>query len=129
MAALIITVYFGLFYQASKDSKRFIESDVVKWFVFIMVFVSTFAFLAHFIFKMHSEVVRISAKKKFKKVFNLVTCWRKDYDEYIADKDLNPHQEENNYPTIYSRKGTLKRISLKRALTNRFRRFSLLTKS
>ena len=49
LTVLLITIYFGLFYQASKDSE-FVQSDGLKWAVFSLVFLSSFIFLMHFLF-------------------------------------------------------------------------------
>ena len=49
LAVLIITIYFGLFYQASKESV-FVKSDGVKWVVFSAVLISSASFLAHFLY-------------------------------------------------------------------------------
>ena len=64
LLALILVVYFGLYYQAGKDSAALLQSDIVKWTVFTMVFIASFAFLTHFVVQMHAEALRIAAKKK-----------------------------------------------------------------
>lgn len=57
LIVLIITIYFGLYYQSSKGTESLFESDITKWLVFFGVFVTSSTFLAHFIYKMHAEIV------------------------------------------------------------------------
>ena len=69
------------------------------------MFIASAAFLLHFIVKMHAEALRISAKKKLRKIFNLLTCWRKDYDKFTKG-EKESRVVENDYPILYSRRGT-----------------------
>ena len=64
--ALIVTIYFGLVYQSSKESATIQGSDLVKWMVFVCVFTASSAFMLHFIAKMHAEALKIAVKKKTK---------------------------------------------------------------
>ena len=73
---------------------------------------------------MHAEALKIVAKKRLRKIFNLLSCWRKDFYEYEADLSLKK-VEEDDFPEIYSRKGTMKRLSLRRAFTTRLKNFNL----
>ena len=57
LTVLIIIIYFGLYYQSSKGTESLFESDVTKWLVFFGVFLTSSAFITHFMYQMHAEMV------------------------------------------------------------------------
>ena len=57
---LIMTVYCGLYYQASKDEKL-MQTNFVKWSLFIIVLASSLIFAIYFFFKMRIEILKVCA--------------------------------------------------------------------
>ena len=86
LMALILTVYFGLYYQSSQGIESLFESSVTKWLVFFFEFTTSLFFLSHFVYKLHAELVKLAIKKKRRRVFNILTCGCSNYYDQVLDQ-------------------------------------------
>lgn len=88
LSVIIITIYFGLYYQAGEDDP-IMQSDLVSWVIFAGVLLPSIAFALNFSRKMWIEILKIFARNSTK-AFRFVTCGAKDLaqfkQEYMADE-------------------------------------------
>lgn len=54
---IIITIYFGLYYQAG-EGEPLMESDLVTWMIFFAVLIPSIIFVVNFTQKMWIEVLK-----------------------------------------------------------------------
>ena len=76
LSVIIITIYFGLYYQAG-EGEPIMQSDIVSWMIFIMVLSPSIMFAVNFSGKMWIEVLKVVAGKSTK-AFRFLTCGTKD---------------------------------------------------
>ena len=105
---LIITIYCGLFFQAGKTDV-FLKNAIVKWVIFLCIFIPSCAFLIYFIDNMRTEVLKmISKRSKF--LFRLFTCCRTDWRTFIEDHKHDDDDSLEEFDTIQTSSEQIRRM-------------------
>jgi len=73
---IIVTIYFGLYYQAG-EGEPIMQSEVVTWLIFICVLSPSIAFGINFGQIMWIEILKVVAGKSAR-VFRFLTCGSRD---------------------------------------------------
>ena len=82
----IITIYFGLFFQAGK-SDSIIREDGFKWFIFALVLIPSWLFLMIFIYRMRSEAINYASGTNSNILFKILSCGQfKSKEDFIKTR-------------------------------------------
>lgn len=98
---IILTIYFGLYYQAGQGDE-FMESSAVTWFIFLAVLIPSVTFAVNFSKIMWIEILKVVAGKSAK-AFRYLTCGSWDLQQFKAihmdygsDDDNSEEEEDEN---------------------------------
>ena len=80
LGVIILTIYFGLYYQAG-EGDSFMASQGVAWTIFFLVLIPSLMFAMNFGRKIWIEILKVVAVKSAK-VFRFLTCGSKDLREF-----------------------------------------------
>ena len=80
LSVIIVTIYFGLYYQAG-EGEAIMSNEIVSWIIFFGVLTPSILFAIKFSRMMWIEVLKVVARKSAK-AFRFLTCGSKDITEF-----------------------------------------------
>lgn len=94
LTVIIVTIYFGLYYQAGAGDP-IMESEPVSWMIFICVLTPSIAFAISFGKIMWIEVLKVVAKKSAR-LFRYLTCGSRNITEFKLQYFDDDESDANN---------------------------------